>query len=412
MTIPHDHDIEAAQLMLQINQEQIGDSTACHLGYIGGVDPTTNKIQVIFPTATNDDQTYMQSGWIPLGTMVAGNQFGIQLLPFGNGTVTNPTGEADDSNNNKTQAAEQVLVHVLNRQNGMYITGVQRFNNIDVPPSGYQDKSMIKAAAGEWLFKHASGSYQYYANDGELKLVSLTNPAPILQPKDAPDSVSQNLLLSAAAEGTNSNSNGDKVHSSNGTIELVADANGGSQNENSTINISAEQSNPEQTAQNTSAISVSSEVTAGTVGQANVDLTASSKGATQDNAEFTLSAETQNQGSSTGNITIDAGDIGTGNLNITVKGQTATVKIEVTGQTNEMDITVQDGTVNLTCDTTNVKSGTINLGTGTMKRILTDIAAQVYNSHTHGGVMSGDSTTSTPNQQIQSSDEAQNANAS
>ena len=47
-----------------------------------------------------------------------------------------------------------------------------------------------------------------------------------------------------------------------------------------------------------------------------------------------------------------------------------------------------------------------------MKRILTDVAAQVYNSHTHHGVTAGSGNTGAPNQTIDSAHEAQDAYAS
>lgn len=439
MSIPNDYGTEAAHLNLHINQENTSNLVFSVLGHVSGVDPTTNRIKVVIPTWTNDNNTYMESGWVPLGTMVAGNEFGIQLLPFGGATPTDPTGQ-NGSQDGNVPAAEQVLVHVLGRKKGLYVVGVQMFNTVDVPPTGYQDISGIQAAAGEWLFKQASGSYLYFSNDNETKLVSLINPAPVLQTDQTPDTAGANLLLSAAGYGKNSNTNNENVQTANGTIEIVADSNGGSQAANSTVSIEATQTDGEATANNTSAVSASSTVTTGAVGQANLDLIASSKGALLDNAEFTLGAETQNTGAAKGTINIDAGTLGTGQLDIKVKGITGTLNILVDGETNEMNVTVTDGIVNVitnivnvdcneanvtaTTSTTvetgtltatcagiatviapqaNIVSAAVILGVGVAKRLLNDLAAQIFNVHTHQ-----DAGTGPPFEQITPGEECQN----
>src|SRR5665213_2243649 len=86
--IPDDSAQEVHHLNLHINQENTASLVFTKIGHVSAVDPTTNQIKVVITDWTNDNQTYMESGWIPLGTAAAGNQFGIQLLPFGGATVT------------------------------------------------------------------------------------------------------------------------------------------------------------------------------------------------------------------------------------------------------------------------------------------------------------------------------------
>lgn len=356
----NDNLLEAAHLNLQINQERQQSNVFTVVGHVSGVDPTTNRIKVVIPSWTNDNTTYIESGWIPLGTPVAGNQFGIQMLPFGQATVTDPTGMSAAQNGN-TPMAEQVLVHVIGRKRGLYIQSVQTFNQVDVPPSGYQDKSDVQARAGEWLFKHSTGSYLYFSNDNLVELVSLTNPAPVVQTNQTPSDLTQTMNLGVQAVGTNSNTNGDMPATVNANLNVGTIA----------------------TAGQTNNATVLEAVTSDTKGTAN----------------------------KTTNITADNTQ-GTGQYNITIQSNDSTMTINIDGNTNTYNLNVTNGTVNVTSDTTNVKSDTVNLGTGTMRRILNDVAAQVYNSHTHNGVQTGSGTSGPPNQTITDSDESQNAYSS
>lgn len=429
--IPDDSAVETFHLGLHINQEQSNSKVFTVIGHISGVDPTTNKIKCVIPTWTNDTQTYMETGWIPLGTMKSGNQEGIQILPFGGATVTDLTGQV----NNPNAAPEQVLIHVLGQKKAFYVVGVQTFNLQDVPPSGYQDKSGVAAQAGEWLFKHATGDYLYFSNDNTVKLISLTNPAPVLQTDTAPGTLDQTLVLASQAIGQNSNTNGDTVNTVNSNVTIIADSAGGSATANSNLSLTAQQTNAETTANNTASTILESLITTGAIGQANLDLKANSQGADIDQAQFTLEAKSQSVGTANGTINIDAGNLGTGQLDINVKGITATMNILVDGITNVMNITVTQGVVNVITDIvnvdcleanvtaatsttvetgtltatvgteatvtspqTNIISGIVTLGDGTATQLLNQVSAAIYNAHDHidpqGGV------TGPPNQLI------------
>ena len=353
--------IEFNHLALQNAREAAGTNVFTLVGQVSGVDPTTNRIKVVFPDWTNDNMTYLESGWIPLGTPVAGNQYGIQLLPFGQATVNDPLALKNSQNGN-TPMSEQALVHVLGTKRGLYIQSAQMFNQVDIPPSGYQDDiSNVKAANGEWLLKHSTGAYLYFSNDNLVELVSLTNPAPVVQTDQTPDDLTQTMNLGIQAIGTNSNKNGDMPDTVNANLNIETVASAGLTN-NATV------------------------------------LEA-------------VTSSMQGLASKTLNVTADNAQ-GTGRYTVNIDANDSELTINITGNNNTYNLNVPDGTVNVTSSTTNVKSDTVNLGTGTMHRLLTDVAAQVYNNHTHSGVMSGSSDTAVPNQLIHSSDEAQNANAS
>lgn len=419
MNTPNDYHVEAQHLNTQINQEQTQALVFYEVGQISAVDPTLNKVKAVIPNWTNDGSTYMETGWIPLLTPVAGNQFGWQLLPFGGASITDLNGMQSDTG--QTPSPEQVLVFIVNIRRAYHIVGGMIFNAVDVPPSGYEDKSKVKAAAGEWLQKHSTGNYMYWSNDNSMSIISLTNPAPVVIPTDAPDDLMQSLILGASAVGTNSNINGDLVKMATSNVTITSDATGASATTDSNLSLIAQQTDAEATAVNTSTTQLEALVTTGTQGNANLDLKANSEGATMDNAEFTLEAKTQNIGAANGTINIDAAEIGTGTLDINVKGLTATLNINVDGITNEMNVNVLNGIVNVTTDIVNVDcleanvtaatSTTLETGTleatcttsatvtaplatvnspvvtlgnpETAKRLLNDVAAQVYNFHTH-----------------------------
>jgi hypothetical protein len=360
MMLPNDYGIEAHHLNLHINQEQFNNQVFTVIGHVSGVDPTTNKIKCVIPTWTNDDMTYMETGWIPLGTMKAGNQEGIQILPYGGATVTDLTGQANSTGNPKPQP-EQVLVHILGQKKALYVVGVQTFNLQDVPPSGYQDKSGVAAQAGEWLFKHATGDYLYFSNQNAITLLSYTNPAPVLQPQDAPAELNQSITLGVNAIGANSNSNGDKPATVNSTLILLNTA---------------------------------------TSGQTN-----------NANTNENITSETQGLASKSLNITADNTQ-GTGRYTITINSNDSDLTINIEGNNNTYNLNVADGVVNVVSETSNIQSNTVNLGTGTMQRILNHVFTQFFNNHVHSGVQSGSGTTGTPTIAADSDQESQNAYSS
>lgn len=342
--IPDDAGIEAHHLNLHINQENTASLVFTKVGHISAVDPTTNQIKVIIPDWTNDNSTFMESGWIPLGTPVAGNQFGIQLLPFGGATVTDPTGQSNAQNGNSPMA-EQVLVHVIGRKKGMYIQSVEIFNTVDVPPTGYQDKSGVAAQSGEWLMKHASGSFIYFTNKGTIELNSFTNPAPVLQTDQTPDSVTQLINIIAEADGHNSNKNGNTPDTVTAQLQRSAVAMNGNIN-NATSN----------------------------------EIIASTKVGMTSKATMIQADATQ----------------GTGQYNITITSNDSSMTINIDGNTNTYNLNVVNGTVNIQSETSNIKSNAVNLGTGTMRRVLNDLFTQFFNAHTHSGVQSGADTSGPP----------------
>src|SRR6185437_6431615 len=264
--IPDDNLIEAINLNLHNNQERDQNRTYAVMANISAVDPTTNRIKAVVDTWTNDNQTYMESGWLQLTTPAAGNQYGIQILPFGGATTNDPKAQ-NQGNNGSQPPAEQVVLNVVGHKKALYLGGVQAFNTTNVPPSGYQDKSQIQANAGEWLFKHACGNYLYFANANLLKLISLTNPTPVLQTDQTPDDLSQDIVIGVQAVGVNSNTNGDEPKTVTANGELVSSSTGGQTSSTANLNLGATATSSDNENTQTVEANVNQNVTASTTQQ-------------------------------------------------------------------------------------------------------------------------------------------------
>jgi hypothetical protein len=278
------------------------------------------------------------------------------------------------------------------------------------------------------------------SNKNIVELEAYTNPAPVLQTDQPPTTCETSITIASAAYGQNSNINGDNVPTVIATTDIIADSAGASATTTSNLNLISEHTDAEASAVNTSNTSVEARITNGSSGNANLNLVATSLGADQDNAQFTLACEGQNAPTATGTINVNAADLGVGNLNINVTGLNSTMNILLNGTTNELNITVTKGiineisdvlsvenlstsvatttmnvaaagtvtvtaggTVTVTAPQVNVFSEAVILGLGIAKRLLNDLAAQIFNIHTHM-----DAGTGVPYQQITPIEECQN----
>lgn len=150
----------------------------------------------------------------------------------------------------------------------------------------------------------------------------------------------------------------------------------------------------------------------------NIGASATTGQSTNATINVSVMASGQQNNTAAGSFTVSApqGESQTASLDLkstTGSQGAATTTLRALGSQNAQLTIHSDGNITISCPfVVTVDAPTINLGQGTMERILTDVAAQVYNNHTHGGVQGGSSHTSTPDQQITSEDEAQNAWAS
>jgi hypothetical protein len=103
------------------------EPTPFRYGHIASYDPSTHRVRCIIPSLTDEDGNPTLSPWMPMGTMSAGNGYGVQVIYQGGATVDNPT------------AGEQVLIATFDRQRGvsavpcMFYGGGISPPNVDLP---------------------------------------------------------------------------------------------------------------------------------------------------------------------------------------------------------------------------------------------------------------------------------------
>ncbi len=109
--------------MLRHVASQGGDITPFRYGHIASYDPLQHRVRCIIPSMTDQDGTPLLSPWMPMGTLNAGNGYGVQVVYQGGATVDNPT------------AGEQVLIAVFDRQRGVSAVPCMFYHGNAPPPA-------------------------------------------------------------------------------------------------------------------------------------------------------------------------------------------------------------------------------------------------------------------------------------
>lgn len=138
------------QVKLAARQEiqQVGNIV---FGHIASYDPATNRARFIIPSNADENGGYVLTGWAPLGTMMGGNNWGIQCAPLGGATVQNPTN------------GELCVITFLDRTSGVIASAMMVFNQANLAPNQ-------QLAAGELLLKSQVGASAYFKKDGSITL--------------------------------------------------------------------------------------------------------------------------------------------------------------------------------------------------------------------------------------------------
>jgi hypothetical protein len=420
---------EFFHLNMQMAQQQNQDNVSFISGKISQYDPLTHRCRVVIPLFTDGNGNYMETGWIQMGTLWVGNNFGMQIAPLGGATPTDPSG------------GEPVLLQVISQDAGLHIAGVQTFNSTVVAPGQNIPLPLgpVNIQPGEALIKHQTGSLIYLQNTGDVTIISQDQPA--TPPEQQPDTSDRTLTLWSAAGPAN--------NETTATANLVA---AGLTASNVTANASVAAFSGAGTSQSQSNLEFFS-LSAAHYGFGNVIVNAT--GGTT-NVRLSSSADTTallilDCGSTPGfpphattTITVSGTNDSTLNTTVGINGTTMTatattnvygatdataelnssspgsalVGLSATGSTNAVINIHSDGAISITgAGTINVNGGTINLNSGTVtagngafQKLLNAAAAGVYNSHTHPNGMSG--VTGTPNQPFVSADMTTNFTAS
>lgn len=427
---------ESMHLDLQMAAQQVQNLTFFVMAHVSSYDPGTHRIKAIIPTFTDSESgQYMETGWIQLGTLWAGNGFGLQIAPYGGANVNDITGQ--NNADGKPVNPEQIVLMIISQDNTLTVGGVLTFNSVDVPPGTGQplmddfgNPLRLQLSSGEAIMRHSSGSYLLFRNDGSININSDTSPqVPFQEPST--DSLERDLNLSSntnldsgAPDATTLTANSNLLAITgnpdvsvsvpsggtlNSTVQVTAAANGQNTNTgNSTINLETNGENlTSHGLINLQAINTGTDV------ENEITLTAVANGTGTNTATGNFQATATRTGANaqmTVQTTANDGTAAT-TVGAASENQLSTTTLFASGMNAKVNINA-DGKVVITTPLTNIVSTTINCGVGTFKRVLTDIAAQIYNNHTHGGVTTGGGDTGVPNQTITSGDEAQNLYAS
>lgn len=109
--------------MLRHVAQQGGEQVPFRYGHVSVYDPQLHRVRCIVPSMTDQDGNPTLSPWMPIGTMSAGNGFGVQVFFEGGATVQNPT------------AGEQCLIGTFDRQRGVSAVACCFYHSNNLPPA-------------------------------------------------------------------------------------------------------------------------------------------------------------------------------------------------------------------------------------------------------------------------------------
>lgn len=174
------------QLMLQAGKQNQQSSTL-YYGHVSTYDPKKHAVKVIIPHMMDDDADEpVETGWVPVATNMVGDGWGIQWAPKGGATK------------DELEKGEQVQIHVVDSEEGMFATAQFAFHKKALPPGkGKEDeeeggegeeeeedpeeeepdedelpdpKGEDKLEGGEFILKHESGSFLKFYKDGRVQI--------------------------------------------------------------------------------------------------------------------------------------------------------------------------------------------------------------------------------------------------
>lgn len=146
------HADELAHQIKHTSQQQSEDYGPFVYGHISSYDPVTHRVRCILPSMRDEGGNAILTGWMPLGTSMAGASIGFQYAPLGGATVQNPT------------AGELVKISRFDRTLGVgHIDGFM-FNQVSAPPfTGMQPGELGIKANGSFFYLHHNGDIELNA---------------------------------------------------------------------------------------------------------------------------------------------------------------------------------------------------------------------------------------------------------
>jgi len=148
---------ELAHLIKQNAAMQQASFQPFAFAHIATFDPATNRVKVVVPSLRDSDTAPTMSGWIPMLAQSAGGGYGVQIIPYGGATATNPTG------------GEQVVIGLFRNINGVpSISAVCLGLTFNVPNAPPDVTIEPPPQPGDVVIFTRSGSYLRVQSTGEI----------------------------------------------------------------------------------------------------------------------------------------------------------------------------------------------------------------------------------------------------
>jgi hypothetical protein len=176
---------ELSHLISLHAQQQMGNDVPFAIGHVVAYDPTSNEVQVVFPSFPVIDPisgaltgAYAVSPWVQLQSPWVGNGWGFQTAP-----------EVGDST--PPFSGTQCAVFQLPRGSVAGLAAALLYTQNAVPP----DSTLV---AGEAILKHKSGTYIKFMDAGDLTVyaasaINMTNEVGITVSVEASGSIAITL---------------------------------------------------------------------------------------------------------------------------------------------------------------------------------------------------------------------------
>jgi len=126
-------------------------------GHIASYDPAGHRVRCIIPCMQDDSGEPVLTPWMPMGTLSAGQGYGVQIVYQGGATAQNPTN------------GEQVLIGLFDRHRGVSAVPAMHFHDNAQPPATQLPKGASPVVAGDVLISNPSMSLLRLHANGDLE---------------------------------------------------------------------------------------------------------------------------------------------------------------------------------------------------------------------------------------------------
>lgn len=149
---------ELLHTIKQVVAQAMIDQRSFVYGHIASYDPNGHRVRCIVPCMQDDNGQPLETPWMPMGTLSAGQGYGIQVVYQGGATVDKPTN------------GEQVLIGLFDRHRGVSAVPAMHFHdNAQPPATKLPQGTSSPVAPGDVLISNPSMSLLRLHANGDLE---------------------------------------------------------------------------------------------------------------------------------------------------------------------------------------------------------------------------------------------------